>query len=124
MPDISSFLVTAKNQEDLDSGKQSKKRTKNGKRVKVDEDYEEVMPTMGSSSRRRRGAAAADTGSGNCSDKGLTVAAKEERAYHDSEGVYILPEHKQVKISYPNKKYQVSTLTTFKLVALIYVFVL
>lgn len=81
------------------------------------------MPTMGSSSRRRRGAAAADTGSGNCSDKGLTVAAKEERAYHDSEGVYILPEHKQVKISYPNKKYQVSTLKTFKLVALTYVFI-
>ena len=97
MPDIDSFIVTAKNQNDLDSGRTNtkKKRGKNGRKNSSDEFQEEVMPTLGSSSRR------------NSNRYGVsgTSANKKAGPTHDVEGIYILPADKDIKITYPHKKY-------------------
>ena len=56
------------------------------------------MPTMGSSTRRRP---LQGSTTGNSSAKPSTV-----RPAHDANGVYVVPEDKELKITYPHKKYQ------------------
>lgn len=98
MPDISSFITTAKNQNDLSSGRTTikKKRGKNGRKNSSDEFEEEVMPTLGSSSRRN---------ANRYNVSGFT-ASKKAGPTHDEDGIYIVPSDKEIKITYPHKKYQ------------------
>lgn len=100
MPDISSFIVSAKNQENLNSGKVT--ATKKKRKRKQSSDFqEEVMPTMGSSTRSR----------GPKAPMGNSSATKPSDVgpAYDVDGVYIVPEGREMRVSYPHKKYQVST---------------
>jgi hypothetical protein len=90
MPDIDSFLITAKNQENLSSGiKRGKK--KRGK--DESSESEEVMPTKtGSRTRPSR----------------LSSSTTKVPPVVEETPKYVLPEGKEAKIVYPNKKHQVS----------------
>lgn len=93
MPDIDTFLITAKNQENLSSGiKRGKK--KRGK--DESSESEEKMPTKTGSRTRPSRLSSSTT-------RNLVVEETKK---------YVLPEGKEAKIVYPNKKHQVS-LTNF-----------
>ena len=90
MPDLDSFLITAKNQENLSAGAKRKKGRKDKDSIE-----EEVMPTGGTASRRGR----------KLQEKTETVSNKR--------GEYEVPQGLEPKIVYPNKKYSVSTIYWF-----------
>ena len=86
MPDLDSFIITAKNQENLSTGAKRKKGRKDKDSIE-----EEVMPTGGTASRRGR----------KIQEKIETASIKR--------GEYEVPQGLEPKIVYPNKKYNVST---------------
>ena len=113
MPDISSFLISAKNQENLTSGRQTARkgngRSKRGGRRQDSDDFEEeVMPTQ--KSRRRGGADPSQQPNGSTS---LESRRQNNQGSYDDEGIYVVPEHKPIKVVYPHKKYQVSNQLSF-----------
>lgn len=108
MPDISSFLISAKNQENLTSGRQTARKgnsrsRRGGRRQDSDDFEEEVMPTQ--KSRRRGGADTSQQPNGNTS---LESRRQNNNGSYDDTGLYVVPEHKPIKVIYPHKKYQVS----------------
>ena len=52
MPDLHSFIVSAKNQDDPSSGKMTGRKVRKRDKTEDDDFEEEVMPTMGTNSRR------------------------------------------------------------------------
>ena len=101
MPDIQSFVASEKNQSDIkDSGRTTTKK-KQGRGRKASSDFvEEVMPTTGSSTRARKPPAGL-TGNSSATKQIIPAAGPT----HDDEGVFIVPEGKELKIVYPHKKY-------------------
>ena len=61
------------------------------------------MPTTGSSTRARK-----PPGGGNNTGNSSAVKPAQVGPSHDVDGVYIIPEGKELKVVYPHKKYQVS----------------
>ena len=104
MPDISSFIVSHKNQTDMKelSGRTTTKKKTNRARRQSSDFQEEVMPTTGSSTRARKPPGGNNTGNSSAA-KAAAVGPS-----HDVDGVYIIPEGKELKVVYPHKKYQVS----------------
>ena len=97
LPDLDSFIITAKNQENLTKGVTKRKRGAAGHHGKdsSEGDYDEVMPTAPSRSR------------GGIKDRraeqsGRTSESKSKQVQ------YSVPEGSEVKMAYPNKKFQVS----------------
>ena len=89
MPDLDSFIVTAKNQENLSAGVKRKRTKKDRESLE-----EEVMPTGGTASRRGKRA----------NDK---VEEKTERSSKRG-GEFEMAVGLEPKIMYPNKKFNVS----------------
>lgn len=104
MPDISSFIVSHKNQTDMKelSGRTTTKKKAGRARRQSSDFQEEVMPTTGSSTRARKPPGGNNTGNSSAA-KPAAVGPS-----HDVDGVYIIPEGKELKVVYPHKKYQVS----------------
>jgi hypothetical protein len=99
MPDLESFLISAKNQENLSNGVKRGKKKKNGS----EDSDDEVMPSKtGSRSRPGRNSSTANQKASRAQSTAGTSATT---------SAYKLPKGKDAKIIYPNKKHQVSTRT-------------
>ena len=94
LPDLDSFIITAKNQENLTKGTTKRKRGGAGK-DSSEGDYDEVMPTAPSRSRGGIKDRRAEQSGRTSEKKGKQVQ-------------YNVPEGSEVKMVYPNKKFQVS----------------
>mgnify|MGYP006889531377 CR=1 FL=1 len=104
MPDILSFKVSQKNQEDLKSG--IERPRKRGRRRNDEDMHEEVMPTGGSSTRRS--ATRRDPRTGQFLPKAQQPSAPSQEEKTEENASQGAAPQKEVKAIYPHKKFQVS----------------